>query len=381
MGDKNQYTTDFIEEMDMEAMDANEPEITDTIKETDKKCDACGGTMDFNPSKGNLVCPYCGSEKVIQVNNPKFEAKELDFNRAEAQGSCDWGTATKTVICKSCGAKTVYDVNQIANECPYCGSNQVMEAGDEDVMAPGGVVLFKLDAKAASVRFKHWIGGKFFCPKLAKDSARPKAFKGMYVPFWTFDTQTLSKYSGQYGIDRTVQVDGKAVVKTSWHSTRGQLSYSIDDMLVCASSKQNEAMLKEVEPYNTKDVAEYKPEYLAGFMAERYTVNMKDAWETAKNRISQILRDEVKQKIKRERHADHVGSINIQTTHRNITYKYLLLPVWISSFQYNGKVYHFMVNGQTGKVSGQTPISWVKVAFTVVAVFVILAILMRLTTI
>ena len=365
-------------------MDITESQIVDTVKETDKKCDACGGTMDFNPKKGNLICPYCGTEKEIKVENPEFIAKELDFDAAEAdgQGSCDWGTATKTIICKSCGAQTVYDVNQIANECPYCGSNQVMEAGSDAVMAPGGVVLFKLDAKAASDRFRRWIGGKFFCPKLAKDSAKPKAFKGMYVPFWTFDSQTHSQYSGQYGKNRVVRGhDGKMVTKTTWYSTRGQLSYPIDDILVCASARQNEAMLKAVEPYNTKDVAEYKPEYMAGFMAERYTVKMKDAWETARDKIAQIVRGEIHQKICRETGADQIGNIHIQTVHRNVTYKYLLLPVWISSFQYNGKIYHFMVNGQTGRVSGQTPVSAAKAAITVIAVIVILIILMHLTSI
>lgn len=356
--------------------------IADTIKETDKKCDACGGTMDFNPKSGKLVCPYCGTEKEIQVDNPEFEAEELDFNRAQEDASCDWGTATKTVVCKSCGAQTVYDVNEIANECPYCGSNQVMEAGSDAVMAPGGVVLFKLDANEASARFKRWIGGKFFCPKLAKDSARPKAFKGMYVPFWTFDSQTMSRYSGQYGKNRRVHgQDGKTKIETTWHFTKGESSQFFDDVLVCASSKQNEGMLEELEPFKTKEAVEYKPEYLAGFMAERYTVKMKEAWQTAQKKIRERVREQIHEKIRMEKNADCIGSINIETVHRNITYKYLLLPVWISSFQYNEKVYHFMINGQTGKVSGQTPISWVKVGFAVAAVIAIIAVCMWLTNI
>ncbi len=351
----------------------------DTIQETDKKCDCCGGVMDFNPAKGNLVCPYCGTEKEIQVNNKAFTAQEQRFDLSGKKNTCDWGTATKTVVCKSCGAKTVYDVNEIANECPYCGSNQVMEAADENVMAPGGVVLFKLDAKAASDRFRHWIRGKFFCPKLAKDSARPKAFKGIYVPFWTFDSQTSSQYSGRYGINRTVRdKDGKTTVKTTWYHTHGSISYMMDDILVCASSKQNEAMLREIEPYNTKDAAEYRPEYMAGFMAERYTIDSKDAWNTARDRMDAILREEIEQKIRRERHADQIGHIDIQTVHKNVTYKYLLLPVWMSSFQYKGNIYHFMVNGQTGEVGGESPISWIKVFFVIAAVIAVLAILFYL---
>ena len=263
-----------------------EPEVVDTRKETDKKCPACGGVMDFSPALGKMVCPYCGTEEEIETAENVFVAEELDFYGAEEQASCDWGTATKSVICKSCGAQTVYDINEIADECPYCGSNQVMEAGDSQVIAPGGVVVFKMDAKEASARFKKWIGRKFFCPKLAKESAKPKSFKGIYIPYWTFDTDTYSRYTGQYGINRKYRdKEGNVRTKTDWYGTKGQFAFSFDDVLVCGSARQNDRMLRGIEPFNTKDVKAYKPEYLAGFTAERYTVRMKDAWETVKSTV------------------------------------------------------------------------------------------------
>lgn len=367
------------EEENLEIYNENgsmEPEVVETIKETDKKCPACGGVMDFSPSTGKMLCPYCGTEEEILVEEEHFEAQELDFEQAEDTVSCDWGTATKAVICKSCGAQTVYDVNEIANECPYCGSNQVMEAGDSQVMAPGGVVVFKLDAKEASARFKNWIDRKFFCPKLAKESAKPRSFKGIYVPFWTYDANTFSSYTGQYGKTRQYRDrDGNVKSRTDWYGTRGYLRFSFDDVLVCGSSQQNEQMLRGIEPFDTKDVKAYRPEYLAGFAAERYTVKMKEAWETARNKMKNILQNEVESKIRMEHNTTQVRMVNVQTSYRNITYKYLLLPVWISSFQYNGKVYRFVINGQTGKVSGQTPISWPKVLLAIaaaIAVFMLL---------
>ena len=129
--------------------------VSKTEKETDKKCPSCGGVMEFNPSNGKMTCPYCGYEEEIQVEHRGFVAQELDFSTAgDDDASCDWGTATKTVICKSCGAETVYDVNEMANVCPYCGSNQVMEQENGKVMAPGGVVTFQISAKEASERFR-----------------------------------------------------------------------------------------------------------------------------------------------------------------------------------------------------------------------------------
>ena len=347
--------------------------VSKTEKETDKKCPSCGGAMEFNPSNGKMTCPYCGYEEEIQVEHRGFVAQELDFSTAgDDDASCDWGTATKTVICKSCGAETVYDVNEMANVCPYCGSNQVMEQENGKVMAPGGVVTFQISAKEASERFREWIGRKFFCPKLAKDSAKPKAFKGVYAPFWTFDSNTKSTYTAEYGIDHVEEdKDGKKHTTTDWYRTSGKYKRFFDDLLISASSKQNEQMLEGLEPYDTTKAVEYKPEYMAGFAAEKYSVKVKDAWEKAKKKIQSMLRRDVEEKIQHERACDHVRDVRINTVHEDVTYKYLLLPVWISSFQYKDKVYHFMINGQTGKVSGETPISWIKVA--IVAAVVIAA--------
>ncbi len=347
-----------------------------TKEETDRKCPQCGGVMEFSPKTGKLHCPYCDYEEEIKISND-FEVKELDFNKAELDdAACDWGTATKTVTCKSCGASTVYDVNQISGVCPYCGSNQVTEVADQKIMAPGGVVRFKFTAKEAASKFTSWLKGKFFCPKKAKESAKPDAFQGVYVPYWTFDTNASASYTGEFGTERKYKdKEGKERTEVIWHPTRGHVSKFIDDQLVCGSSQQNQAIIKGIEPFDLKDVSEYKPEYMAGFTAERYSVKLKEAWEKAKAAISNILKREAERDIDNRHKTTHHRSVNITPRYQDITYKYLLVPVWISSYKYNGKVYHFMINGQTGKVSGQTPVSKLKVFLTIVVVVAVLALI------
>ncbi len=355
--------------------------IAATKKATDKKCPSCGGVMDFDPAAQMMTCPYCGYQEEIAQVNQDFVAEELDFNSAEKNASCDWGMQTKTVICKSCGAHTVYDANKIASECPYCCSNQVMEEMDEKVMAPGGVLPFALDDQKASAAFKTWIGHKFFCPKLAKDSAKPKSFQGVYMPYWTFDAETKSSYRGEYGINRRVrEKEGQERVVTDWHRTSGRYQHFFDDYLVCGSEGQNKSMIKALEPFPTKQAKEYRPEYMAGFSAEHYTVKLNDAWGTAKDGMQKTLQSSVESKIRSENHADSIRNVHLNTSFEDITYKYLLLPIWLSSFKYNDKIYHFMVNGQTGKVSGDTPVSAVKVAITVIAVILIILLVWYIST-
>ncbi|MBQ7841037.1 MAG: hypothetical protein IJ390_11235 [Lachnospiraceae bacterium] len=339
-----------------------------TKRETDRKCPQCGGVMDFDPKTGGLHCPYCDYAEEIKQEQSGEEgpAQELDYASAEKTENCDWGAKKKVVICKACGAESVYDELQIANECPYCGSNQVMEEKNEQTMAPGGVVPFKLTAKEAASKFTSWIKGKLFCPRAAKESAKPGAFKGVYLPYWTFDAHTKSRYEGEYGIDRKVRrgKDEEEIV-TDWYSTSGTYVEDFDDELVLASGRYEQSLMSDIEPFNTADNKSYKPEYVAGFIAERYSVGLKEAFEKAKEFIKKKLEANIEDKIRREHHADHSRVKRVETRYSAVTYKYLLLPVWLSSYQYKGKVYHYMVNGQTGKAGGETPTSWLRVVIAV----------------
>lgn len=361
-------------------MDEFNMNIVETKEETDKHCPQCGGVMDFDPASGKLHCPYCDYQETIPVDKSvPTTAEELDFDSAEFTANKDWGVETKTVLCKSCGAESIYDALQTSAVCPFCGSNQVMDQNETDTIAPGGVVPFSISDKQASELFQKWISKKFFCPKLAKQSAKPDKFKGVYLPYWTFDTQTYSTYTGEYGIDHTKKdKDGNTHVETEWHRTSGKYNEFIDDELVLATNKQDKNMLKGIEPFDTAKNKAYSPEYIAGFSAERYSVGLKDAWKTAETSIRNKLKNHVSDKIRKEHRADRTRNVSLSTQFKNKTYKYLLLPIWVSNFKYNDKVYQFVVNGQTGKISGKTPVSIPKVILTVIAVIAIFVILQYL---
>ncbi|MBE7067267.1 MAG: TFIIB-type zinc ribbon-containing protein [Ruminococcaceae bacterium] len=346
----------------------DEYKVADTMNETDRKCPSCGGTMDFDPATGDLGCPYCGWHEAVESEEETRSAAELRFEDAENYENCDWGAEKKTVVCKSCGAETVYDALEIAGECPYCGSNQVMEAQDAKTMAPGGVVPFKITKKQAGEKFIKWIKGRLFTPRKAKKQAKPDAFKGIYLPYWTFDTDTHSTYTARYGIDiHYKDRNGNVRTRTHWHFTSGMYDKFINDQLARATDRHDTDLLSKIATFDTESNVEYKPEYLAGYASERYSIGLKDAWENdAKKAIRRGLEYEIDRHIRITRHADHVAGLMIKTNYNDITFKYLLLPIWISSFKYKDKVYGFVVNGQNGHVGGRAPISALRVAIAIV---------------
>jgi len=347
----------------------DESTVVETLKETDKKCPNCDGVMSFDPKTGGLLCPYCGhKEEVVEEVEVKL-AEEQDFSKIEDEnsGNCNWGVEKKIILCKFCGGEAIYDALQTSGECPFCGSNQVMEASAKNTLAPNGVIPFKIEKKTCGERFSSWLKGKLFCPNEAKKNAKPEAFNGVYLPYWTFDSDTFSQYTAEYGIRRTVRSsNGNTTTVTDWYRTAGTHKQFINDQLVIGTDRHQEYYIRKIEPFDTSNSIEYKPEYVAGFVSERYSVGPKSAWEKAKEYIRTKLRSAIRSKVKAENHADDVRSLNMKTTFDNVTYKYLMLPVWISSFKYNGKVYQFYVNGQTGKVGGKSPISPYKVAIAII---------------
>ncbi len=344
-----------------ESFDEN---IVKTLKETDKKCPQCAGTMSYDPTTHMLKCPYCEFTREIEIVD---KVEELDFDEAVGTSNQVWGAEKKKVVCESCGAEAIYDALQTSAVCEYCGSNHVMEASAADTEPPNGVVGFLIDVKEAGARFSSWLKGKIFTPSKAKKSAKPEAFKGIYLPYWTFDADTTTSYTARYGIDRTeTDSKGNSRTVTDWYRTSGVYDEFIDDCLVCATDRHNPDIINRINPFDTSKCKPYDPEYVSGFISERYTIGIKSAWETAKGLIQRRLRSNIESDIMHRHHADRVDSLSMSTQYANKKYKYIVLPVWMSSFTYKNKVFRFMVNGQTGKVGGKAPVSPLRVAIAAI---------------
>lgn len=329
-----------------------------TEKETDKKCPSCGATVTFDPASGMMHCEYCGYTHEVPQHKENYEIRELDFGSAIHTESFNWGEEKKQVQCKQCGAVTVYDALETAAVCPFCGSTSVMPAAYENTIAPGGVCPFAITKEQAGERFTKWLKRKWFAPRKAKKSAMPESFQGVYLPYWTYDSQTVSEFTARAGYDTTVRdKNGNTTTETDWKRVSGVYEKFFDDVTVLASKRQIDSGVIDCEPFDFSKLVPYSPQVVAGFIAERYSIGLKEGWELAQDSMQSQLRSDIADFVKKHWRADRADSVKFSTIFSDVTYKYVLVPAWISSFKYKEKIYQFAVNGQTGKVGGKSPVS------------------------
>jgi predicted RNA-binding Zn-ribbon protein involved in translation (DUF1610 family) len=343
-------------------------------KESDKfMCQSCGGNMAFDPRLGKLSCPFCGSSE--EILNENDEIKEYDIETAEENSSKDWGLETGIIKCDSCGAQTVITSNSTAQFCAFCGSSHVVKRDESTGIIPESLIPFKVSQKAAEESFKNWIKGRILAPRNLKSLHQTQKINGVYIPHWTYDCFTFSNYNGEAGtyyyVDETVMVeeDGKQVQKTqqvrktSWTPVSGTYNGSFDDILINASRQVKESIIKELS-FDLSELCNYKPEYISGFLAEKYCIGLKEGFETTQKTINSSIRSGIENEI----NADEVRIFDINTNYSNIKFKHILLPIWISAYTYKNKTYNYMVNGQNGNVKGDAPLSLLKILMIIIVI-------------
>jgi len=339
--------------------------------------------MRFDPAGGQLICDHCGHTDQIGAGPwSRSEAvRELDYKSALASSLTESAAETQETrisTCPNCGARVEFDPAIHATECPFCATPVVVGTGAERLIKPRAVVPFALDEGAARQAMTGWLGSLRFAPGGLKDYARKgRKMSGVYTPCWTFDADTASRYRGQRGIvyyeTRTVTRNGKTqsmqVPRVHWTPVSGKVARFFDDVLVVASTALPERFRNGIAGWDLTLLEPYQPEYLAGFRAEAYTVGIKDAYGEARATMDrQILRD-----VKFDIGGDRQQVSEVETTVRNVTYKHILVPVWLAAYKYRGKSYRFAVNGQSGQVTGDRPWSAWKIALAVLAAAILAA--------
>ena len=299
---------------------------------------------------------------------------ELDLDQGGLRRALDTAEMEETRVsqCPNCAAQVEFADSSQAAECPFCATPVVVDTGMHRHIKPRAVLPFALPEEVARDAMKDWLGSLWFAPNGLQAYARKgRKMDGIYVPYWTYDAQTDTRYTGERGTvyyeTRTVMRDGKRsqvrVAKVRWRGTSGRVARFFDDVLVLASRSLPKRFTDALEPWDLAALEPYAPEYLAGFRAEGYTVPLDEGYQEARAKMDAMIRRDIKFDIGGDRQRIHSMDVDLS----NMTFKHILLPVWLAAYKYRGKSYRFVVNGRTGRVQGERPFSAIKITFAVIA--------------
>ena len=360
-------------------------------------CRSCGAKLSFSPGTTSLKCDFCGAVNAFDEKTDDIEELPLNvwLTKLEALHETHEQEHLK---CKNCGGEQTLPANLFATACVFCGTPITSQSYAQRSIKPKSLVPFKITKLQAQDKWRAWLKGLWLAPSALKKFAQSDgSIKGLYVPYWTFDANTFSQYTGQRGDDRTERYtttnsSGQTVTQsrtvTDWTYASGEVSFFHNDVLVAGSKTAfgaNDqagsadaalarggfvgtaimgAFSTKLRTWNTGELVPYQDEYITGFQAEAYSVDLKTGFAKGKEFIDVKVQSLVRQDIG----GDHqrISTLNSQYSH--LTFKHILLPMWVSAYLFSGKTYRFVVNGQTGEVEGESPKSGWKIFFLVMGI-------------
>lgn len=336
-------------------------------------CPSCGAFLNFNPSKNLLKCEYCGWEdKPIKSTAEVKEHSYEEYLNIDRRELIRISTTALEIDCDRCGASITFEPPQTAGKCAFCAADLVTQPKlAAPTLAPEGIIPFAIGRKKARQELITWLSKKWLAPNELKKLAQLERIKGVYLPFWTYDCQTITDYTGQRGeyyyttetytetnADGEEEEKTREVRHTSWHSTSGRVQRFFDDVLIAATKSLNHKQLDALEPWHLQtSLRPYEPSYLAGFEAQRPQIQLKEGFILAK----EVMNIAIERDIRHDIGGDEQRINSVSTAYSAITFKHILLPVWLTSYRYRNQQYQVMINANTGEVQGDCPLSFWKV--------------------
>ncbi len=349
-------------------------------------CSQCGASLIFSVDENALKCEYCNS--ITRIYPPKLPIYEHNLDdallRLEKMQKVDLRDDLKTK-CPSCGAGFKMDPHLRSTKCPFCSSPIVTNLDIFMPLAPESLLPFSITQKEAKEIFKKWISNLWFAPNsLKKFEDNSSQFKGIYLPYWTYDSKTTSKFKGLRGdtyyerVSRVVYIDGRSVRRDEmvprirWRPVQGAVNIDFDDMLIGATKTIPRKLAEDLEPWDLENLKPYDDRYLSGFLSETYQVALDDGFRYAKEYMSYSIQ----QRVRREIGGDKQQITDLKIYHQQSTFKYILLPIWTANFKSKNREYRFAINARSGTIKGERPYSKVKIVSLILIVLLALGALL-----
>jgi len=352
---------------------APEPKTKQIDQVTSYACPNCGASTAYDIAAGGIACEYCGYVAPVKSRQLGQSAQEFEFTlETLSQSDRGWGTERKMIHCDSCGGELSIPEGAISTTCPFCASNKVnVTVYLDEFLRPRFMVPFKIPPEQIRGLTLDWLGQGWFHPDELAANTIVQKFNGIYLPFWTFDSGVDAYWKAQVGYERTErhynahEKRWETRTRIVWRWEDGHVHLNIDDHLVPGSNPSHisHPILKKLHPFHLNDLVAYKPDFLAGWQSLAYQTTLTEAWEKGK----MAIREQAKQVCRQDIGSAHVRNFCMTADFSDESWRYILLPVYLTSYRYQEKVYQIMVNGQTGTIAGQKPVAWWKVWLVIAA--------------
>jgi len=349
-------------------------------------CAGCGAQAVWNPSKGLLVCPFCGTSAPFTVDPATGAIGELDLVKALRELPDDqrgWQAEKRTVQCQSCKAVSVFDPERVGQNCDFCGSPALVDYKEiKAPIRPQSLLPFKVSESQVREQIRRWYASKWLAPNSLKSRALVDRVHGVYIPYWTFDAQAVCPWTAQAGHyyyttetyrDNQGRRQTRQVRHVRWEPAAGEVRHFFDDEPIPGTHGVSHALLKGIEPFPTPELVPYDRGYVSGFVVEQYQIALADAAQRSQAAMTDRLRGMCAAQVPGDTHRD----LQIYPKFSGETFKHILVPIWLLTYNFQAKAFQVVVNGYTGRMAGDYPKSWWKIALLVLlAVVVLLVVLM-----
>ncbi len=335
----------------------------------DFSCPQCGATTAYSVEDSGLTCSHCGYYDAPPKEVVGKGAQEFEFTVETLERSAHgWGGDRNEIECQNCSAVTSVPIESLTHTCAFCGSNKVIQRqAIQNILRPRFLIPFKIETIDCREIARDWLGNSWFVPSRLRNIAGQTNFTGVFLPFWTFDTNTEADWKAEVGHTKTKRYysNGKWKTKTvtEWRWESGYVVENYDDLLVEGTDRVSHLLLSRIKGFDLGALVPYEPKFLAGLQAKAYEVPLERGWEISR----QQMREHTRQVCRDQASTPKIRNFSMHMDYSDESWRYILLPVYLATYSYEDKVYQVMVNGQTGAISGQRPVDWTKIWFVFAA--------------
>ncbi len=343
-------------------------------------CPGCGAQLAWDAAAGAMTCQHCGQKQAVGA--PAAGAvRSIPIEEGMRMAQRGLGAPVQTIGCNECGATVNVGEGERTTKCAFCGSTQVLaQATDANAIRPESLLPFGITRQVANERFGAWLKSLWFRPNDLARMGKVREMGGVYVPYWSFDAAVRSSWSAErgwyyYETESYVENDengtpvtrSRQVQRTRWEPASGQRGDEYRDVLVCAGKGLPEDLAQRFVSFDVTKLVAYRPDFLAGWRAESYAIDLMPAWQTGQG----IIASSQEKRCAGDVGGDTSRALSVSNDFHQVAFKHVLLPVWIAAYRYKGKVFRFLVNGQTGEIVGRAPWSIPKIAALVIFIVAI----------